>query len=110
MPAYKPHYVTMIDTFMSGWGPSEGRDNMLIIVCNNRAEADTVAGNAHARGDQKRIHISTSEPAFFSRKAYQNPDKYTDEHGAYVSQGYYCQIKTREDMPRWFEEGAFSHD
>ena len=33
-------YVKMKDTFFSGWGPAEGKDNILIVPCNSYDEAE----------------------------------------------------------------------
>ena len=34
-----PFYVTCTDKFMSGWGPTGGRNNRLVFVCATQAEA-----------------------------------------------------------------------
>ena len=100
---YDPHYVTMIDTFMSNWGPCSGLRNLLIIECDNSQEADIVATNARNRGDQQNVKIHDSAPQQYL------PNRKTDEHGGYVIKpdGYYVQIKTQDDMPNWFKDGAF---
>lgn len=101
MTHYDPQFVTCIDTFLSDWGPADGRDNLLIFECNNRREADIVAGNALRRTDQTDVETHDSDPGHYL------PNRETDEHGGYISGKYYVQIKTRADMPTWYTEGAF---
>lgn len=81
-------YVTMTDTFMSGWGMAKGKINKLIFECETYNEARIVAENAENRGDMKRINISR-------RKPYYNNVK------------YYAQVKTKEEYPRWYEKDYF---
>lgn len=57
-----PWFVTMVDTFLSGWGDARGKKNVLIIECRNEDEANIVAENAGARGDQDNIDITPYEP------------------------------------------------
>lgn len=45
----KEYYVTMDDTFMSGWGEAEGKTNKLIFKCKDKEEANVVAENAKRR-------------------------------------------------------------
>ena len=49
----KKYYVTMNDTFMSGWGYAEGKINKLIFECDSYKEAEIVAENARYRGGIK---------------------------------------------------------
>ena len=94
-------YVCTTDTFMSGWGQADNLVNKLVIICNTPAEAEAVIANAEARGDQKYISASYKPPSYFH--------KLWKKTGAdYETQGYYVQIKTRDDMPTWFKPGAFS--
>ena len=84
----KKVYVTMTDSFMSGWGKAEGKINKLIFECENRQEAEIVKENAENRGDQKYINISYNKP-------YYNPKKYL------------AQTKTKADYPEWYKQGYF---
>jgi hypothetical protein len=81
-------YVTMTDSFMSGWGLADGKTNKLVIVCDSFEEAEIVKKNAQNRSEMKYVNIVYSKPRYNKR---------------------FCltQFKTKEDMPRWFEEGAF---
>ena len=62
-----PFYVTMTDTFLSGWGDAEGKTCKYVYPCADYNEASVVAGNAKARGDQSYINIRTSKPYYNSR-------------------------------------------
>ena len=72
------YYVTMTDTFMSGWGHSRDKINKLIFVCKSFQEAQVVMENAQNRTDQKNINYKDTKP-------YYSPKKYL------------VQIKTKED-------------
>ena len=94
------YYVTTTDKFMSGWGMANGLINKLVILCETQQDAETVCNNAGHRDDQKHIGCSSTPPAYFHKR--------WQETGAdYETGNYYVQIKTREDMPMWFTEGAF---
>jgi len=82
------YYVTMTDSFMSGWGMAKGKINKLIFECDNHQEAIIVANNAENRSDQKYINICMNKP-------YYNSDRYL------------VQYKTKKDMPNWYKEGYF---
>jgi len=93
-------YVCTTDTFMSGWGMATDLINKLIIICDTPEEAEIVLDNASNRGDQKHISAASTAPNYFHTR--------WEKTGAdYVSGNYYVQIKTRADMPTWFEKGAF---
>ncbi len=77
-------YVTMTDTFMSGWGMAESKINKLILVCDTYDQARLVVQNAMDRSDQKYINIRTTKP-YYSPK------------------NYYAQVKTIKDMPNWYD-------
>jgi hypothetical protein len=81
-------YVTMTDSFMSGWGIAKGKKNKLIFECDSLEEARTVEENARNRGDQKYINICSKFP-------YYNSDR------------YYVQVKNKEEYPSWYEKGYF---
>lgn len=82
-------YVTMTDSFMSGWGEAKGKINKLVFECDSFAEAFTVKENALARGDQKYVNIRETKP-------YYNDSQ------------YYTQFKTKDDYPVWYQQNAFS--
>lgn len=81
-------YVTMTDSFMSGWGMAEGKINKLVFECDSYEEAKIVANNARNRGDQKYINICSNKPRYNKNK-------------------YFVQFKTREDYPDWYKENYF---
>lgn len=94
------YYVTTTDKFMSGWGPASGKINKLVILCETAEEADTVVENAENRSDQKHVSCSSEPPPYFHKR--------WEETGAdYETGNYYVQVKTKADMPAWFEPGAF---
>lgn len=84
----KKYYVTMTDSFLSGWGKAEGKINKLIFECDNYDEAETVEQNAENRTDMKYINICTKKPYYNSNK-------------------YLTQTKTKEDCPNWYQKGYF---
>lgn len=81
-------YVTMTDTFLSGWGKAEGRIAKFVFVCDNWQEAEIVKENAERRGDQKYINISTTKPY-------------------YSSKTHLVQYKTKENAPNWYKVRYF---
>jgi len=49
--------VTMIDTFMSGWGQSKNAANILVIECDTQEQAETVERNANLRSEMTDVCI-----------------------------------------------------
>ncbi len=90
-------FVTTTDTFMSGWGKAEGLTNKLIFLCDSMDQARTVADNAEARSDQKRVKIHTKPPTYLRKTKGKD----------YVEGDKYVQIKTIEDYPSWYEKNYF---
>ncbi|QVW28899.1 hypothetical protein [Bacillus phage SWEP1] len=84
-------YVTMTDTFMSGWGEAEGKTNKLVLVCDSYEQAEIVEENAKNRGDMKYVSIASTKPHY-------NPSK------------YHVQFKTIDDMASWYKEGHFTKE
>jgi len=81
-------YVTMTDTFMSGWGEARGLINKLIFECETREQAEVVYQNALNRTDTKYVNMT-------SKKPYYSPSK------------YYAQTMTIKDYPDWYVAGRF---
>lgn len=81
-------YVTMTDTFMSGWGEARGLINKLVFECETREQADIVYQNALNRTNTKYVNMT-------SKKPYYSPSK------------YYAQTKTINDYPAWYVAGTF---
>jgi len=83
-----PVYVTMTDKFMSGWGKAQGRTAKYVAVAKNYDEAQTVARNARARGDQKNVSIRSTKPKYDTRN---------------VKVGW----MNKKSSKRWYERGGF---
>jgi hypothetical protein len=83
-----PFYVVMKDSFMSDWGRAEGRDAVYVALAESRFEAEVVAANARARGDQQRIRINTTKPR--------------------PKAGWMLMLMRREDAERWYQPGGFA--
>lgn len=78
----KKFYVTMTDSFMSGWGMAEGKINKLVIECDNLQQAEEIENYAKKRNEMKHISISYDIPKYNSKR-------------------YYVSWKTYNDMPGW---------
>ena len=57
-------YVTMTDSFMSGWGKAQGKKNKFIVVCDTYEQAAIIERNAHKRGEMKYINICLNRPRY----------------------------------------------
>ncbi len=57
-----PFYVTATDNFMSGWGPSKGKNNRIIVPCESYEEAEYVERYAKSRSDMKRVLVCAKKP------------------------------------------------
>lgn len=78
-------YVTMTDTFMSGWGKAEGKKNKLVFECDTLKEAEIVKDNAENRDEMKYVNINDEKPNY------------------YPKENYFVQIKTKDDYPAWYK-------
>ena len=58
-----PFYVCALDTFMSGWGLSDGRNNRVILPCADRDEALAVADIARSRPEMKYVTVKENKPS-----------------------------------------------
>lgn len=76
-------YVTMTDTFLSGWGEAENRISKYVIECETYEEAQTVYNNAKARTDMKDVSIAYKKP-YYSPKTH------------------HVAFRTKEEVPSWF--------
>jgi hypothetical protein len=81
------YYVTMTDSFMSGWGEANGRINKLVFVCHGY-EAKIVEDNAHERTDMKYINICINKPYYNKRD-------------------YLTQYQTKGDYKNWYIKNYF---
>lgn len=76
-------YVSMTDTFMSGWGLSEGKINKLIFECDNYEEAMLVLNKAKNRKEMKYVKVHEKMPNYNESK-------------------YFVQIKNKNVYPNWY--------
>lgn len=58
------YYVTMLDTFMSGWGMAKDKKNIMIVECDSLEDAELIAENATKRSEMKNIDIWTEMPEY----------------------------------------------
>ena len=84
-------YVTMTDTFLSGWGEADNKINKLVFICDNIKEAKIVKDNAEHRTDQKRINICSNYP-----------------YHLFNNKRYYTQLKHNKSYPAWYKENYFN--
>jgi hypothetical protein len=61
-------YVTMTDSFMSGWGRAMNLTNKFIVECNTLEEAETIEKNAKLREEMKRINLCKKKPHYNKRQ------------------------------------------
>jgi hypothetical protein len=66
---YAKFYVSMTDTFMSGWGLAKGKINKYLVVCDTWEEAEIIQKNALLRPEMKFVNITLRKPNY-SRKRY----------------------------------------
>ncbi len=59
-------YVSMTDSFLSGWGNARGKRNKLIIECDTWQQAETIERNAKKRSEMKYVNVSSSRPRIAS--------------------------------------------
>ena len=72
-------YVTMIDTFLSGWGVAENKKSRYVIMCETYEEAEVVKENAKNRSDMTKISIVSTRPTYSNKS---NTVKYVDKKEA----------------------------
>ena len=90
----KKFYVTMTDTFMSGWGMAEGKINKLVIGCDTEEEAKIVQDNAENRNDQKYINIAYKKP-YYSPSKYEVSYHDKNSYGCWFKNNYFRNQKLR---------------
>lgn len=81
-------YVSMTDTFLSGWGEAKDKINKYIIGCDTIEEALIIKDNALDRGDMKSIKIHKKKPVFDEEKILPS-------------------WKDKEDCENWLEKDYF---
>jgi hypothetical protein len=55
-------YVTMIDTFMSGWGPAQGKDNLFAVECDDGQQVEQILKAAAERAEMRKLMVVHNEP------------------------------------------------
>ena len=75
-------WVSMIDTFMSGWGDARGRKNVLVLECADMEEAERVREYAETRPEMRCVRVHEEEPYFPSSE-------------------YFVSWKGRDEYPMW---------
>jgi len=74
------YYVSMLDSFMSGWGMAEGKESIYIIECDLEAEADHVADVAeNHRTDMSRVNITSGRPTYYNKDTHRIDTVHFDE-------------------------------
>lgn len=81
-------YVSMTDTFLSGWGNAKDKINKYVIGCDTLSEAEIIKSNASMRSDMKQIVIHQGKPSFDVKK-------------------YLVTWRDKEDCLNWLEEDYF---
>lgn len=76
-------YVTMTDTFLSGWGMAENKISKYVIECDTYEEALIVQDNAKARTDMKHVSIAYSKPNYSKKR-------------------HHVSLVTKEEAGNWF--------
>ena len=74
------YYVTMTDSFMSGWGRAEGRINKFVVACDSFSQAEIIAMKARQRSEMKYVRISTRKPCYDSTRYLTSWRKYDEIH------------------------------
>ena len=83
------YYVTMTDSFLSGWGKAKNKTAKYVIPCSNKEEAEVVARNARARSEMKYVSIALEKPVY-------DPKRYQVTYG------------NKTKSKNWFIPGYFS--
>ena len=68
------YYVSMVDSFLSGWGRAEGKISVVVIKCSTLSEAEECKELCDTHPDMKDVEISTVKPC-----CYEHPEKYDVE-------------------------------
>ena len=80
-------YVTMTDTFFSGWGPATNKINALTIACETTAQAEQIAAHARSRPEMKRVKIVNAAPTDNHRRMVTNKTYADDIGGVWIAKG-----------------------
>ena len=55
-------FVSMNDSFMSGWGNATGKTNTYSVECDTTAQMEQIAAHARTRPEMKYIRVSQRAP------------------------------------------------
>lgn len=58
------YWVSMTDTFMSGWGKAQGKINKYVVACDTLEQAETIERNAKKRSEMKSISVHSKMPYY----------------------------------------------
>jgi hypothetical protein len=86
-----PYYVIAHDTFMSGWGRAEGKENWVILPAETELVAQDIAENARNRTEMKSVRITAEKPTPWADRGFR-----------------VWSLLTRETAARWYQQGAFT--
>ena len=64
--ATQKFYVSMTDTFMSGWGMAKNKTNKYVVECDTYEQAVTIERNAKQRSEMKYVNICGKKPSYGS--------------------------------------------
>jgi hypothetical protein len=62
--------VVMTDTFMSGWGPATGKQNIYCVECDTYEQAQLILKNAKKRSEMKRARIVTTGRKYYNPETH----------------------------------------
>lgn len=71
-------YVTMTDSFMSGWGCAEGLINKFVVACDTPEQAYDIASKAERRDEMKYVRVTRKKPYYRPSKYLVSWEKYKD--------------------------------
>ena len=81
-----PFYVTLTDTFMSGWGEAKNLTNRLVFPCEDMDEAIGVSEYAKSRTDTADVRIRRTKPR--------------------IHDSHYVQVMDPDDSVAWYRRGG----
>ena len=83
------YYVTMTDTYMSGWGLAKNKKSKYILECETLEEAEIVKSNVECREEMKDIMINQQKPIYLN--------------------GYHVTISNKENAQNFFKPDYFKY-
>ena len=80
------YYVSMIDNFMSGWGPATDKINIYLVECDTIEQADQIERAAERRDEMSKIAVHQDEPYYPSHSHLVSEKHYSDLGGVWHDQ------------------------